>query len=217
MEKKQIFAVLKKALWIVLTAILIFLIIVVSVLAFDKFVKKSIVPSCFGFSALTVETGSMQGTIDEGDLIIIKKTDDYKIGDIITYLGEGDTIPTTHRIVNYNSDGTFVTKGDANNTTDQDWITQDMILGEVVLVVPKLGIFGDWVRAEGWLYIVSVLAIIVLGSFIIKSSSGEKENAEKDCQAANPNTEKVTEQEQTDDYLKPQSQDSSNEPDNKQS
>ncbi len=186
MEKKQIFAVLKKALWIVLTAILIFLIIVVSVLAFDKFVKKSIVPSCFGFSALTVETGSMQGTIDEGDLIIIKKTDDYKIGDIITYLGEGDTIPTTHRIVNYNSDGTFVTKGDANNASDQDWVLKEMIVGEVVSVIPNVGTFGKWVREEGWIYIIAGLGILVVGLLLVKYlSDDETENTEKERDTQN--------------------------------
>ena len=132
----------------------------------------------FGYASLTVETGSMEGTIDIGDMIIIKKQKEYKIGDIVTYLHEGDKIPTTHRIINYNSDGTFVTKGDSNNSKDPEAVTNDIILGEVIKVIPNVGIFAAWVQSEGWIYIVAALAILGLGLFII-SSDGSKDGDEK--------------------------------------
>ena len=120
----------------------------------------------------------MNGTIDEGDLIVIHDTGDYKTGDIITFLYEGERIPTTHRIILYaGSDDKFITKGDANNARDPEPVTEDIIFGEVILVVPKVGVFADWVRKEGWLYLVSVFAIICLGYFILKGE-GAKKNAD---------------------------------------
>ena len=80
-------------------AILSFLIIVVGWLSIDKYIIKNPVPSFAGYSHLIVTTGSMSGTIEEGDLIIIKETNDYKGTDIVTYIREGEKVPTTHRIL----------------------------------------------------------------------------------------------------------------------
>lgn len=160
--------IIKKILFGIAIGIFGVLLLLVIWLAVDKFIIGSPVPSVFGYSTLTVETGSMSGTIEIGDMIIIKDTGDYKIGDIITFIHEGESIPTTHRIINYNSDGSFVTKGDANNVKDTASVTADMIFGEVVKVYPKIGLFGKWVRVEGWIYIVAVLAIVGIGAFILK-------------------------------------------------
>lgn len=137
----------------------------------DKFIFKSPVPSFFGYSSLTIQTGSMSGTMEIGDMIIIKDTGDYKIGDIITFLPDGAKIPTTHRIINYADNGEFVTKGDANNVQDTNNITKDKILGEVIAHLPNAGQFTSWVQKEGWIYIVSILVIIILGAFILKSTT----------------------------------------------
>ena len=125
-------------------------------IAIDKLVNKSPVPSLFGHSFLTVQTGSMAGTIDEGDLIIITKTKDYRVGDIICFLPDGDKIPTTHRIIRIN-DGNYFTKGDANNAADPNPVKVENILGEVASVVPHVGLFFGWVANDfGWIYIVEI-------------------------------------------------------------
>jgi signal peptidase len=165
-----VLSVVKKVVLGILIAIIAFLIVVAAILCWDKFVNKSPAPSVFGYSGLVVTTGSMSGTIEEGDLVIIKNTGDYKIGDIVTYIGENETTPTTHRIVNYDGDK-FVTKGDANNVDDLVHITDDMILGEVVTTIPHVGLFFSWLTAEsGWVYLVAVVAIIALGIVLIKYS-----------------------------------------------
>lgn len=115
---KKILSVAKKIIWWIFIVAFAFVAVVASWLCIDKFIRKSPVPTFCGYALLTIETGSMSGTFEIGDMILIKDTNDYKIGDIITFLPEGDTIPTTHRIINYGEDGTFVTKGDANNTKD---------------------------------------------------------------------------------------------------
>ncbi len=90
----------------------------------------------FGYSLFEVQTGSMADTINAGDWIIIKLTKDVQRNDIVTYESNGEYI--THRIIEvYN--GTFITKGDANNTKDEP-IDQAQVIGKVVKVLPNFGI-----------------------------------------------------------------------------
>lgn len=161
------------------TGFLTLLVVIASWLCFDKFVLKHQVPSIFGYSSLMVATGSMSGTIEEGDLIIIKDTDDYKIGDIVTFFQDGDDIPTTHRIYNIDDEGKWVTRGDANNSYDKRSITSDEIIGEVVLVIPYVGTFIDWaVEGGGLIYIIGIFLILGLGIYIIKGDDAEEEEEE---------------------------------------
>ena len=146
------------------------LIIVTSWLCIDKYIIESKIPSFFGYSSLMVATGSMSGTIEEGDLIIIKDTGDYKIGDIVTFFQEGDQIPTTHRIWNIDEEGKFITRGDANNSYDAVHITSDDIYGEVVLVIPAVGVAIGWLTdGGGYIYVAGTLLIIGIGIYLLKS------------------------------------------------
>lgn len=149
-------------------AILAFLIIVVGWLSIQKFVMKEPVPSFAGYSHLLVTTGSMESEISAGDLIIIKDTGDYKNGDIITFMHEGETTPTTHRII-YTYGDVYVTKGDANNTTDILSVHISEVYGEVVMVIPHLGLFLQWIKEGGGLiYLIGVILIVAGGIYIIK-------------------------------------------------
>lgn len=149
-------------------AVVVFLLVIVSALAVDKFVKKSPVPACFGISMLVVQTGSMSGTIESGDIVVVKRVSKFNEGDIITFMPEGDTIPTTHRIVRIEGDN-YYTKGDANNAEDMRPITAERIAGKVVKTIPKVGLFFRWIADEGgWLYLVAILAVIVIGILLLK-------------------------------------------------
>ena len=149
-------------------AIVLFLFFVAVTLAVDKFVKKSPVPSFFGTSTLIVTTGSMSGTIEDGDMIVVKKSDEYKIGDIITFLPAGDSIPTTHRIIRVN-DGMFYTKGDANNAEDTRAIEKSDIVGKVAFTVPHVGLFFRWLKDDlGWVYIVAIVVVVIAGIVLLK-------------------------------------------------
>ena len=178
-EKEEVVkekSMVKKVFGWIGTGLLTLLVVMASWLCFDKFVLKHRVPSIFGYSSLMVATGSMSGTIEEGDLIIIRDTDDYKIGDIVTFFQDGDDIPTTHRIYNIDEEGKLVTRGDANNSYDKRSITNDEIIGEVVLVIPYVGTFIDWaVEGGGLIYIVGIFLILGLGIYIIKGDDDEDE------------------------------------------
>ena len=161
------------------TGFLTLLVVVASWLCIDKFILGHQVPSIFGYSSLMVATGSMSGTIEEGDLIIIKNTGDYEIGDIVTFFQDGDTIPTTHRIINIDDDGLWITRGDANNSKDGRSISSDEIIGEWVMTIPYVGTFIDWaVEGGGLIYIIGIFLILGLGIYIIKGDDDEEESSE---------------------------------------
>ena len=103
-SKKPIETV-KKAVSVTVSLIMILICILGLWLLVDKFIIGSYAPRLFGYSALNVASGSMQDEIMVNDLVIIKKTGDYEVDDIITYMREDDSIPTTHRIVKITSDG----------------------------------------------------------------------------------------------------------------
>lgn len=170
-------SMVKKVFGWIGTGFLTLLVVMASWLCFDKFVLKHRVPSIFGYSSLIVSTGSMNGSdMKEGDLIIIRDTGDYEIGEIVTFFQDGDDIPTTHRIVNVDEEGKWITEGDANDSPDKRSITSDEIIGEVVLVIPYVGTFIDWaVEGGGLIYIVGIFLILGLGIYIIKSDDDEDE------------------------------------------
>lgn len=160
--------VLKSIAYIVVILCLLFLVVIVVQLCIDKFKNKSPVPSAFGYASLTIQTGSMSGTLEIGDMIIIKGQDDYKIGDIVTFLPQNDVIPTTHRIVRMEGDKIY-TKGDNNNSEDGEYITKANIYGKVVCVLSGLGLFTNWfTQGFGWLFFVGGLLIIIVGVYLLK-------------------------------------------------
>ncbi len=90
----------------------------------------------FGYTMFEVQTGSMKSYINAGDWVVVKLTKDVDINDVITFKQDGNNI--THRVIEiYN--GTYITKGDANNSKD-DPIDQSQIIGKVVKVLSGFGI-----------------------------------------------------------------------------
>ena len=170
--------VIQNVIWGFVIGVFGILCALVGWLAVQKFVFRAPVPSVFGYATLSVQTGSMSGTIEAGDLVLIKKTNDYEEGDIVTFLHEGEDVPTTHRIIGVALDGKFITKGDANNTQDSLPVDEAEIFGEVVNVFPKVGLFFNWVQSEGWLYIVAALVIVCVGSFLVKTMFEPEEESE---------------------------------------
>ena len=89
----------------------------------------------FGKSVLRVVTGSMEPSIYTGEYIIVEKTDVSSLaeGDIISFYSEQSDIRgllVTHRIVGKNSDGSFITRGDANPVDDSVPAAADSIVGK---------------------------------------------------------------------------------------
>ena len=93
--------------------------------------------SVLGYTYFEVASGSMSPAIEKDDMVIVKLNSDYEQEDIVTYKLNGDFI--THRVKRIDS-STITTKGDANNTKDAP-ISKDNVLGRVILIIPKAGIW----------------------------------------------------------------------------
>ena len=120
----------------------------------------------FGYSIFEVQTGSMSGTIEAGDWIIVDLSKKPKLNDIVTYESNGNFI--THRVIEiYGS--TYVTMGDANSAKD-DPIDGEEIVGTVSKILPRLGI----IRKTLFNPVVLIAVIIVL--FVLKWTFKNKNN-----------------------------------------
>lgn len=153
--------------------------VIASWLCIDRFVLKSPVPSFCGYAVLTVSSPSMTGALDVGDMIVIRDTGDYEIGDIITFLPDGDSKTTTHRIVGKTENGAFLTKGDFNDSVDGDAVTQDRIFGEVVARSAFLGRLIAWLKGDGWLYLVAFALVLFIGLRMMAEGRRERESKEE--------------------------------------
>lgn len=95
-----------------------------------------------------VLTGSMEPLIYPGDVVIVKKIMEEKeidrlaAGDIINFKREDITI--THRIIDVRRDEagnlSFETKGDNNDSADEQMVSPNDINGTISKVVPKVGL-----------------------------------------------------------------------------
>lgn len=134
---------IKKIINVIVNILLTFIIIVAIFLVYTTIqtkIKKQDYPNVFGYTFFKVVTGSMADTINIDDLVIVEikeEETEYKENDIIVFKQDDNMI--THRIIKIN-ENEIITKGDANNTTDEP-ITRDQIIGLVVKIIPNVGIW----------------------------------------------------------------------------
>lgn len=129
----------------------------------------------FGYSIFEVQTGSMSGTIEAGDWIIVDLSKKPKLNDIVTYESNGNFI--THRVVEiYGS--TYVTMGDANSAKD-DPIDGEEIVGTVSKILPRLGIIRKTLFNPVVLIAVIIVLFVLNWTFKNKNNVKTKESVNK--------------------------------------
>ena len=126
----------------------------------------------FGYTFFEVATGSMADTIEVGDAVVVELTKDVKENDIIVYKEDDDFI--THRLIEINENGDFVTKGDANNTEDKP-ISESQVLGKVIYIIPKLGIWRRAILSPQVLILITTLIILLGVALKITTNTEEKD------------------------------------------
>lgn len=109
----------------------------------------------FGYTYYSVATGSMKPVISPNDLIFVKITKNVSKGDIVTFKDSGSIV--THRLIDINNNK-YITKGDANNTSDTG-INKNDIIGKVVYVITPDVIF------KGIVVILIFIIFIVILNF----------------------------------------------------
>lgn len=151
-------------------------------------------PSFFGYYVYRVSSGSMRPMLEVGDVILDKKIEnpyELKVGDVITYVGSGQTenMTVTHQIVkaphkNDNGEVVLLTKGIANNTSDNE-ISIDSVKAKYV---KKLSIFTELYKIFftpfGLLIFIALIVLIFLDEIIrlIKNilHSGKEDEPQED-------------------------------------
>lgn len=178
-ENKNLRGRVFSAIWRVMLILLaVVLAISACTLAYDKFVKKSKIPSVFGYSVLIVASPSMTGAIEAGDAIIIKKSDSYAVGDVITYFPADENFSVTHRIVRMEGDK-FYTKGDANQSEDPDPVLIEQIAGKVAVKLDKVGYFIEWLKSPvGMIFAATFIVLLILIIVIEDKRRGKTDAAD---------------------------------------
>lgn len=98
------------------------------------------IPRIFGATYLNVLTESMEPDLKVNDLAIglkVKDTSTLEVGDVITY--KDGRMLITHRIVEISDKGTFVMKGDANKSNDENEVTSKQVVSKFAFKIPKGG------------------------------------------------------------------------------
>lgn len=161
------------------TIIAIFLLLVLSVILFQKVTDNNI--TIGGIRIFNVASGSMYPEYEIGDIIIINETtpDEINIGDNITYLGETgnfDKIIVTHKVIEKreeNGEHYFITKGVSNDLADPE-ITFSQVYGKVIYKTVILSYISK-LMSNAVAYFVIFTIISLYASFqIVKMIFDEK-------------------------------------------
>lgn len=122
-------------------ATLAVVVLIVAIVPFVVFAVPQVVGADHSFVILS---GSMEPTTSPGDVVIVDASAPISVGSIITF-DDGNTVPTTHRVVAI-EDGQYVTQGDANSNPDAQPVSPDNVLGRVTLTIPFIGHVILWVN-----------------------------------------------------------------------
>lgn len=135
-------------------------------------VERNDYANLFGYTFFEVATASMSPTIEIGDVVIVEITKNVNENDIIVYKDEESII--THRLIK-KTENELIAKGDANNSEDKP-IKEDMLLGKVVNIIPKLGTWRKvFISPEIVGLIITLLILIGIGySFFSKTEENDE-------------------------------------------
>lgn len=156
--------------------VIVVMILIISVLiaALSLTSKSSGIPNIFGVAPLSVQSDSMKGTLEIGDLILSEVTNDpdykYEKDDIVTFPITVDGVSTlnTHRIVEVIEDENFTyyrTQGDNKETNpepDQSLQTASTILAKYTgNKIGGLGNFLTFIRTQLGFFLCVLLPMIL--------------------------------------------------------
>lgn len=132
-----------------------------------------------------VTSDSMEPAIQTNDGYILLPAGEVIPGEIVTFYSDDRSGYVTHRVVGTTTDG-YLTKGDANPSTDQEAgsppVERDSITGQVLtvggqpVVIPKLGALVGAIRAN-WMLSVALVGLGLLMN-ILRGPDGRKQDPE---------------------------------------
>jgi signal peptidase I len=120
----------------------------------------TLAPSRLGGPLTVVVTSgaSMAPDIETGDLVLIRRTPDPRVGDVVAYHSARMGHTVLHRIVDRDHEGRFVLQGDANAWLDPERVTPNEVIGRQWLHIPRAGRMISWLGSPAGLGLTGILA-----------------------------------------------------------
>jgi len=146
---------------------IIYYIVVLAIFLMAVLMIASIFPITGNYELRVVQSGSMEPAIKTGSVAVIKPSDDYQVGDVITF---GDVYksetPITHRIVDIKvieGDYYYITKGDANDDNDPKDVPKEDVIGKVLFSLPYAGYVVQEARKPfGFAILIIIPGVIIV-------------------------------------------------------
>lgn len=136
-----------------------------------------VVPGLFGIRPFIVQSGSMEPAVHTGAVAFVNTRDrEPRTGDIITYR-LGEEILVTHRVTGAGN-GTYTTKGDANDTEDLSVVSREQIVGTYVFQIPGAGYLAAGITrkrmavAAVWIFLLNGMSLVT--GFVLDRKEPEK-------------------------------------------
>ena len=122
-----------------------------------------VAPFVLGWKSAVITSGSMQPALHRGDVVLAERYDGRLLGaGTVVIFEDPDRGLVTHRIRVALDDGTYATKGDANQSADPLPLTGDRIVATGRTVVPRIGLITVLAQ-EGNLFGLLAIAAAVAG------------------------------------------------------
>ena len=170
----------------VVCVILIPILVINVTLIIKSFTNSDEVTKIGGYCPLIVLTGSMEPEIKSGDLIICKQIDgeQVKVDDVIAFFDPSSSQNSvlTHRVVEVVTvDGalSFKTKGDANNSEDNDLVPADNLVGLYRFKISGAGNVAMFMQTPVGLVVCVIVPLgLLIGYDLLRRRRYEKKNQE---------------------------------------
>lgn len=124
-----------------------------------------LLPQTVGCTPHVVISGSMEPAVPVGSIVYTSRwirQENIKEDDIIAY-GLSGGVSVLHRVIEHDKNNrTWITKGDANDTSDPGVVSYEQYLGKMVLVIPYVGYLTELLKKR-WVW----MAAVTVGIFVI--------------------------------------------------
>lgn len=174
-------SVLKK-IWNILSSVLVTLVVLCAVVLMGS--------RLLGLQVFTVISGSMEPTLQVGDLIYVKKVDpqEIQVGDPVTFILNEELVVATHRVVDIDRENQCLyTKGDANEIADHAPVHFNNVIGVPKFRIPKLGYVSEFIQNPPGTYITLAAAAVMV--ILVFLPGKKKENFESTAQDPSENAD----------------------------
>jgi signal peptidase I len=135
----------------------------------------AVAPQLAGFRSFTVRSGSMTPAIETGDVVVTKPISPLaaRVGDVVTFVDpDGTGKLFSHRVQSVRAVGdevAFVTRGDANTSTERWRVPADGSVGRVAYRIPKIGYALSWVDSPpARLALIAIPALLLLWAALLR-------------------------------------------------